>query len=102
MLLELFYSIIQNVQRFLHEGGQIDPPAPPEKTTLKKPSLIRAKDTRNENALTNKTQALTKSMNMDIWVISTLNQLIVRGSYTEIQNLALCEKFILYSPFYLS
>ena len=31
-----------------------------------------------ENALTNKTQALTKSMNMDIWIIGTLFQLFMR------------------------
>ena len=28
-----------------------------------------------ENTLSNKTQALTKSMNMDIWVIGILNQI---------------------------
>ena len=43
-------------------GGQIDPP---EKTTLKKPSLIRVKHAHWKNALSNKTQAHTKSMNMD-------------------------------------
>ena len=31
----------------------------------------------------NKSPALTKSMNMDIWVVGTSNQLLVRGSYTE-------------------
>ena len=41
------------------------------------------KDTNKENAL-NKTQALTKNMNKNIWALSTLNQLI-RGSYTEIK-----------------
>ena len=28
---------------------------------------------------------LTKSMNMDIWVIGILNQLFIRGSYTQIK-----------------
>ena len=42
-------------------------------------------DTHRENALKNKTQELTKSMNMNIWVLSILNQLFVRGSYTEIK-----------------
>ena len=37
-----------------------------------------------ENPLTNKTQALTKSMNVDTWVISKLNQQFTRDSYTEI------------------
>ena len=41
-------------------------------------------DNHRENALTNKTQVLMKSMNMAIWVIGTLNQLFIRGSYTEI------------------
>ena len=43
------------------------------------------KDTHRENPVINKTQALTKSMNMDIWVIGTLNQQFIRGSYTEIK-----------------
>ena len=43
------------------------------------------KDTTREKASSNKTQALTKSKNMDIWVIGTLNQLFIRGSYTEIK-----------------
>ena len=30
-------------------------------------------DTHRENALTNKTQTLTKNINMDIWVIITFN-----------------------------
>ena len=30
----------------------------------------------------NKTPALTKSMNMVIWVVGTSNQLFIRGSYT--------------------
>ena len=31
----------------------------------------------------NKTPALMKSMKMDIWVVSTTNQLFRRGSHTE-------------------
>ena len=42
------------------------------------------KDTNRENTPSNKTQVLTKSMNMDIWVNGTLNQLFIRGSYSEI------------------
>ena len=38
------------------------------------------KDTHTEKALSNKTPALTKSMNMAIWVAGTSNQLFVRGS----------------------
>ena len=38
------------------------------------------KDTHREKAPSNKTPALTKSMNMGIWVIGTSNQLFVRGS----------------------
>ena len=41
------------------------------------------KDTCREKARSNKTPALTKSMNMDIWVVSTSNQLFIRGSETE-------------------
>ena len=34
-------------------------------------------------APSNKTPALTKSTNMDIWVVGTTNQLVIRGSLTE-------------------
>ena len=37
-------------------------------------------DTHREKAPSNKTPALTKSTNMDIWVVGTSNQLFVRGS----------------------
>ena len=36
---------------------------------------------------TNETQALTESMNMDISVVRTLNQLFIRGSFIEIKFL---------------
>ena len=38
------------------------------------------KDTLWEKAASNKTPALTKSANMDIWVVGTSNQLFMRGS----------------------
>ena len=38
------------------------------------------KDTHGEKAPSNKTQAFTKSMSMDIWVVGTLNLVFVRGS----------------------
>ena len=38
------------------------------------------KNTHKEKALSNKTQALTKSMNMNIWVVGKSNQLFKRGS----------------------
>ena len=43
------------------------------------------RDTYSEKAPSNKTQVLTKSMNLSIWVVVTLNQLFIRGSYTEIK-----------------
>ena len=36
-----------------------------------------------EKAPSNETPALTKSTNMDIWVVGTTNQLFIRGSLTE-------------------
>ena len=42
------------------------------------------KDTLRENTTSNKSQALAKSLNMDIWVIGTLNQIFIRNSYTQI------------------
>ena len=37
------------------------------------------KDTHREKAISNKTPALTKSINMDIWLVGTSNQLFMRG-----------------------
>ena len=37
------------------------------------------KDTHREEALSNKTLALTKIMNKDIWEVGTSNQLFIRG-----------------------
>ena len=41
------------------------------------------KDTHREKSPSSRTQALTKSMNMDIWLVGALDQLVIRGSYTE-------------------
>ena len=38
------------------------------------------KDTLRENAPSNKTPLLMESMNMDIWFVGILNQLLTRGS----------------------
>ena len=43
----------------------------------------RFKDTHREKALSSKTRALSESMNMDIWVVGTSNQLFIVCSYTE-------------------
>ena len=45
------------------------------------------KDTHRENTASNRTEALTKNMNMYIWAIGTLNQLFIRGSHTQIKFL---------------
>ena len=47
------------------------------------PGII-LKHTYREKAPSNWTQALTKSLNMDIWLVGTSNQIFIRGSYTEI------------------
>ena len=36
-----------------------------------------------ENTFSNKTETLTISMNIYTWVIGTLNQLFIGGSYTQ-------------------
>ena len=41
-------------------------------------------DTQRENTPLNKTEVLTKSMNMYISGIDTLNELLLRGSFTQI------------------
>ena len=47
-------------------------------------NFISCAVTHKENVPSNKTRALTKSMNMDIWVVGKLNQLFIRGLFTEI------------------
>ena len=42
------------------------------------------KDTHKENTPSSKTEMLSKSLNMYIWVVGTLNQLSARSSYTQI------------------
>ena len=69
------------------------------------------KDTHSEKSPSSKIPALTKSMNMDIWVVGKLKQLFIRGSLSEIifstkrssywQNSILCVRSNLYSLFYL-
>ena len=43
------------------------------------------KNAHREKALSKKTLTITKSMNMDIWVVGTSNKLFRRDSYTEIK-----------------
>ena len=45
------------------------------------------KDTHSGKSPSSKIPALTKSMNMDIWVVGTLKQLFIRGSLSEIKFL---------------
>ena len=45
--------------------------------------LFLPKDNHREKGASNKTPALTESMNMDIQVVGTSNQLLTRGSSTE-------------------
>ena len=70
------------------------------------------KDTHRVETPSSKTQALAKSMNMDIWVVGTSNQLFIRGSYGQAtsskkkssyyENSVLFDSSLLYSLFYLS
>ena len=41
------------------------------------------KDTHREKTPSNKSPELTKSMNMNIWVVGTSNALSIKGSYSE-------------------
>ena len=42
-----------------------------------------SKNTHRKNTPSNKTQAVTKSMNVDLWVFGILNQLFITGSYNQ-------------------
>ena len=44
------------------------------------PRQMSFKDTHREKALSNEAATLTKSTNLDIWVVGTTNQLFIRGS----------------------
>ena len=70
------------------------------------------KDIHRANTPSDKTEALTKSMNMYIWAAGILNQLFIRDYYTQIkftkkwsgrwQKSIFCNGSIWYSPFDLS
>ena len=45
-----------------------------------KDSFLYVKDTHREKAPSNKTPKLSKSMNMEAWVVSESNQLFIQGS----------------------
>ena len=72
---------------------------------------IPSKDTHRENTLSNKTETLTKSLNIYIWAIGTLNQIFLRGCHIQIKffkklsgqwkTSLLFDMPILYSPFNL-
>ena len=51
-----------------------------EDLLLLEESLLLFEDTQREKAPSNKTPALAKSMNMDIWILGALNKLLIRGS----------------------
>ena len=58
-----------------------------------------SQDSLRKNTPSNKTEALTKSINMYIWAIGRLNQLFIRGSYTQFTFLILNEVVSGKSPF---
>ena len=49
-------------------------------------NTVTIKDTQKEKTPPKKTQALTKNMNIDIWIVGTLSQLFIRGSYIQVKN----------------
>ena len=59
------------------------------------------KDTHREKAPSNKTSALTKMINIDIWVVGTSNQLFIRGSQTQKKKKIVTDKtpFFVLGPF---
>ena len=40
-------------------------------------------DTQWKNTVSNRTQVVTKTIDMGIWVVGTLIQIFIKGSYTE-------------------
>ena len=49
------------------------------------PQTAPFKDTHCENTPSNKTEALTKRMNIYVWAIGKLNQLFISDTYTQIK-----------------
>ena len=75
--------------------------------------LTALNDTHREKASLNNTPMPSKSMNMDIWVVGTLNQFLIfevlklkqnfrKNKVVSGKNSDLFDRLILYSPFYLS
>ena len=72
--------------------------------------LCLFKNTHTENTPSKNTQVLPESINLDNWVIGTLNQLLIRGSYNQtkfsknetVGGKNLYDRPISYSPFNLS
>ena len=56
------------------------------------------KDTHRKIATSEKTPAFTKSMNMYIWIVGTLNQLFIRNSKTETKFPK--HKIVIYKPLF--
>ena len=76
-------------------------------TAIGKRTLVKKwfKDTQRENVPPNKTQALTKCWNMNIWVVGTIDQLFKRGSCNKVKlskNTVVSGKtlFFVIGPFY--
>ena len=55
---------------------------------------ISFKDTHREEAPSNKTPALSESINMDIWVVGTSDQVFTTGSYTETKFLKRWSRYL--------
>ena len=44
---------------------------------------LEIKDTQWKNIVSNRTQVVTKTIDMGIWVVGTLIQIFIKSSYTE-------------------
>ena len=68
-----------NVPNFLCEDGRLGNSC----DALLMTKRTNIEDTHREKAPSNKNPALTKSTNMGAWAVGKLNQLFIRGSFTE-------------------
>ena len=73
------HNFILHIIKLLKSGSHL-----PKKLVLFASMKVLFKDTHRYTP-SNKTQAVTKIMDMDIWVMGTLNQLFIRSSYTQIK-----------------
>ena len=78
--LRFLYILYQSCSIFEKNYCLIQINVKSDKTKTNSVEIITFNDTHREKAPSNKIPTVTRSMNMDIWVVGKPNQLFIRGS----------------------